>query len=226
MASKIMSIFIDESGDFGPYQSHAPYYIVSMILHNQGTDITENIKHLNEHIVNLNYNNHAIHVGPLIRRESTYISDSLECRKKLFSALFNFARKLPFSYICVKIKKSECNNVINLTAKLSKSIANALQNNINLFKQFENIIVYYDNGQVELTKILTSVFNVLFSHVDFRKVSPIDYKLFQVADLICSLELLSEKAAPNSFSKSEKDFFGSIREFHKNYYKVISKKRI
>ena len=64
MASKIMSIFIDESGDFGPYQSHAPYYIVSMILHNQETDITENINHLNEHIVNLNYNNHAIHVGP------------------------------------------------------------------------------------------------------------------------------------------------------------------
>ena len=101
-----------------------------------------------------------------------------------------------------------------------------MQNNIDLFKQFENIIIYYDNGQVELTKILTSVFNVLFSHVDFRKVSPIDYKLFQVADLICSLELLSEKAVLNSFSNSEKDFFGSIREFHKNYYKVISKKRI
>ena len=73
MASKIMSIFIDESGDFGPYQSHAPYYIVSMILHNQETDITENINHLNEHIVNLNYNNHAIHVGPDSQRIDIYI---------------------------------------------------------------------------------------------------------------------------------------------------------
>ena len=41
MSEKILSIFIDESGDFGPYEAHAPYYLVSMILHDQNTDITE-----------------------------------------------------------------------------------------------------------------------------------------------------------------------------------------
>ena len=25
-----LSIFIDESGDFGPYEYHSPYYIISM----------------------------------------------------------------------------------------------------------------------------------------------------------------------------------------------------
>lgn len=28
MTNKILSVFIDESGDFGPYDSHAPYYLV------------------------------------------------------------------------------------------------------------------------------------------------------------------------------------------------------
>ena len=75
-----------------------------------------------------------------------------------------------------------------------------------------------------MTKILTSVFNTLYTHVEFRKVKPIDYKLFQIADLICTMELLAEKAETNSFSHSELEFFGNIRAFKKNYLKYIKKK--
>ena len=30
-----LSIFIDESGDFGEYDYHSPWYIVTMVFHNQ-----------------------------------------------------------------------------------------------------------------------------------------------------------------------------------------------
>ena len=53
MSEKILSIFIDESGDFGPYEIHAPYYLVSKIVHNQGTDISENIKLFDENLCTL-----------------------------------------------------------------------------------------------------------------------------------------------------------------------------
>lgn len=106
MSEKILSIFIDESGDFGSYEAHAPYYIVSMILHDQSIDISENICALDNHVNNIGYNTHAIHIGPLIRRESIYENDLMENRKRLFSAIFNFARRLPFSYICTKIKRA------------------------------------------------------------------------------------------------------------------------
>ena len=43
---KRLSAFIDESGDFGPYKNHFPYYIVTMILHDQKIDISDNIKSL------------------------------------------------------------------------------------------------------------------------------------------------------------------------------------
>lgn len=113
-----------------------------------------------------------------------------------------------------------------MTARLSRSIADTLSDHLTYMESFEHIIVYYDNGQLELTRILTSVFNTLFSHVEFRKVKPIDYKLFQVADLICTMSLLSKKSESNSFSRSETEFLGSVRDFKKNYWKVLSKKQL
>ena len=35
MPGRTLSIFIDESGDFGAYEEHSPYYIVSAVFHNQ-----------------------------------------------------------------------------------------------------------------------------------------------------------------------------------------------
>ena len=198
MSEKILSVFIDKSGDFGPYETHAPYYLVSMILHNQSTDISENIKLFDSHLLNLGYQNHAIHTGPLIRRESVYSNDLVEERKRLFNALFNFARRLDFQYSCIKVKKSECPDVITMTSKVSKALADVLRNN--------------------------AVFSTLYAHVEFRKVKSVDYKLFQIADLICTMELLSEKAETNSFTRSEMEFFDNIRDFKKNYLKHIKKK--
>lgn len=70
--NKRLSVFIDESGDFGPLKSHAPYYLVTMILHNQNMDITTNISALESHLKNLNFGYNAVHTGPIIRREEIY----------------------------------------------------------------------------------------------------------------------------------------------------------
>lgn len=221
---KILSVFIDESGDFGPYRPHSPYYIVAMVLHNQSIDMIEPIRHFETHLQNLGYPPHAIHTGPLIRREAVYKNISMKNRKQLFHALFHFARKLDIHYICAKIKKAECSDITSLTLKLSKEISRILYSCENYWKHFDRIIVYYDNGQVELTKILTSVFSTLYTHVNFRKVTPADYKLFQIADLICTMELLSEKSETRSFSNSELEFFNNIHDFKKNYLKHIRRK--
>lgn len=226
MSDKILSVFIDESGDFGLYETHSPYYIVSLVLHNQQNIINDSINNYKRHIQNLGYKKHAVHTGPLIRRESIYKNDNMETRRQLFNAQFHFFRKLDIKYMCVKIKKIECLNINILTDKLSKELSRILHLHESFLNSFDRIIIYYDNGQTELTHILTTVFKTLYSQVEFRKVKPIDYNLFQIADLICTLELLAEKANTNSFSKSEIDFFGSIRNFKKSYLKYISKKRL
>ena len=226
MDDKTLSIFIDESGDFGPYETHSPYYLVSLIFHDQANDISKNIRVFESHLQNLGYPHHAIHIGPLIRRETVYKNDLLEHRKQLFNSLFHFARKLNIKYTCIKIKKIEFSDVIHMTVKLSKELSGLLRSHEKLWNSYKQIILYYDNGQIELTKILTSVFSTLYTHVEFRKVKPIDYKLFQIADLICTMELLSEKASSNSFSNSEREFFNNSRDFKKNYLKQIHQKRL
>lgn len=40
---KTLSIFVDESGDFGSYTKHSPYYIIAMVFHNQTIDLAEHI---------------------------------------------------------------------------------------------------------------------------------------------------------------------------------------
>lgn len=68
---KIISVFIDESGDFGEYDKNCPYYLVSMVLHNQSIDVSKDIEFLDKKIVSLGFPIHAVHIGPLIRREGT-----------------------------------------------------------------------------------------------------------------------------------------------------------
>ena len=41
---KELSVFVDESGDFGEYSFHAPFYIVTMVFHNQEIEIESKIK--------------------------------------------------------------------------------------------------------------------------------------------------------------------------------------
>ncbi|MBR1815197.1 MAG: DUF3800 domain-containing protein [Lachnospiraceae bacterium] len=226
ISQKILSCFIDESGDFGPYDYHSPYYYVTIVLHNQEDDIADKIQGLEYRTSNLGYTDHAIHTGPLIRRESIYSNDLVEDRKHLFNVLYYFAIHLPIKYFTVRVNKSECADEIILTAKLSKLISQELHSRDEFWNSFSKIIVYYDNGQTQLTRIITSVFNTLFTDVEMRKVQPVDYKLFQVADLICTVELLADKAEHNSFTKSELDFFDTVRDFKKNYLKHIRKMKL
>ncbi|MBQ4141383.1 MAG: DUF3800 domain-containing protein [Clostridia bacterium] len=226
MSNKKLSIFIDESGDFGEYSPHSPYYLVTMVLHDQNIDISSKISSFYQLINNIGYNPHAIHAGPLIRRESIYMNDLMERRKKLFNSLFNFVRILDIHYDFILIKKSECSDVIQLTSKISKSISESLRRNMEYWNQFDEIVVYYDNGQIELTKVLTSVFNALLSNIEFRKVQPKDYILFQAADLICTIELVAKKFETKSPSNSELEFFINGRDFKKNYLKHILKKKL
>ena len=222
---RILSVFIDESGDFGKFSPKYPMYYVAMVFHDQSLDISKNLGDIERHIANWGYPNHAIHTGPLIRREHPYKEDLRENRKSLFNALYHFARMLDFRYICPRINQAECEEKTSrdYTDKLSKAIAAEIRRNYDYINSFDKIIVYYDHGQDELTKIITSVFNSFFVGVEYRVIQPLDYRLAQVADLICTLEMLNDKV---TFTQSEVDFFHSKNAFKKNIYKNIAKKKL
>ena len=43
-----LSIFIDESGDFGKYSENSPYYIITLVFHNQDISIKDDIAKLDK----------------------------------------------------------------------------------------------------------------------------------------------------------------------------------
>ncbi len=89
-----LSIFVDESGDFGDYAEHSSYYIISLIMHNQKNNIDNDIDKLERRLSEIGYPNHCLHAGPIIRNENPYIKESLESRQKLLKAFISFIRKI------------------------------------------------------------------------------------------------------------------------------------
>lgn len=142
---KELSVFIDESGDFGETKKRPAYYLVTFVFHNQDDDIKEQV------------------------------------------------------------------------SKLEESVRSS---------DFDKIIVYYDNGQVELSTILNAVFSIQFSNVEFRKAEPQKYRLLQAADFICSMELLKIKRNEKRLSKSEEHFFYKSQELKKIFLRSVEKKKL
>ena len=221
---KELSIFIDESGDFGEYSTHSPYYIITMIFHDQHEDINIAISKLNQELGYLKLNDLCIHTGPIIRKEEVYKEMEIDERRRIFNKMVAFIRQIDIRYKCFHIEKKHILDTVDATGKLSKIISQFIRDNYEEFLSYDDVKIYYDNGQVEVSKILSSVFNAMLPDPIFRKVMPTEYKLFQVADLLCTMELTRLKMEDNLLSKSEMMFFGNIRDLKKNYLKPLNKK--
>lgn len=218
---KELSIFVDESGDFGPYAKHSPYYIVSMVFHDQTIDITEDIKKLDESLINLGFADHTIHTEPLIRKEEDYAELNLNLRRAILTKLYFFAIKCGIEYKAFSFDKSEYEDSLKLGAKIARELSQFVRKNLSYFQSFDRVILYYDNGQHELNRILNTVLATELSQYDTRKAQPSKYKLFQVADLLCTLKLLSLKIEGGSLSRSEQYIFHSKKDLRKDFLKRL-----
>ena len=222
----LLSIFVDESGDFGRFQKHSPYYIVAMVMHDQGVNIQAQIDRLDDEIRLLGYDDSfVIHTEPLIRREEMYQNYPPNERRALFTKLFFFLMKTDLKYKTFVFEKKQFKSQMQLEARMARDFSRFVRDNLTFFQSFDQVILYYDNGQHELNRILNTLLATELSQYDVRRVMPKDYKLFQAADLICALELLSLKCDRNELTKSELLLFHSIRDLRKQFLKPFRNKQ-
>lgn len=218
---KELSVFIDESGDWGEYDYKSPYYIVTMVFHNQEDDISDELIGLDERMAYIGCENHYVHAGPIIRGEYEYREYEPDVRRKLLKNLMSFVRHSAVNIDSVYIEKKHIEDEVEAAGKLAKMLSRFIRERYDYFISFDSVKVYYDNGQVELNKILSTVFNTLLDNVEFKKVCPADYRLFQVADLACTLKLVELKLENHTISKSELNYFETERILKKNYLKPL-----
>ena len=223
---KELSVFVDESGDFGQYDYHCPFYIVSIVFHEQTNDLSESLSNLERKLSEIGYGDLCVHCGPIIRSEAEFRNETIDTRKKILTRMMSFVRNVDIEYETLCVEKKHIEDDVELVLKLSKQLTAIIKNHLDYFQSFDAIKVYYDNGQAQVRRLLTSVFGVLLENVKFKTVSPSDYRLFQVADLVCTMKLISTKIEHRLVSKTEIQFFGGEKEFKNSYIKLLKRKRM
>ena len=219
-----LSIFIDESGDFGKYEHHSPFYIITMVFHDQDNDIAYPIEKLSLDLSLRGLSpDHCVHTGPIIRRENEYEYMSIDERRRILNSMVTFIKHCNIKFHCFHIEKKHIEDSVQASAKLSVLISRFVKEKYSEFLSFSKIKVYYDNGQIEISRLLASIFSVLLPDFEIKRVTPSDYRLFQAADMFCSMELIKLKLESSSLTASELEFFGNLRSLRKNYIKQIEK---
>ena len=219
-----LSVFIDESGDFGRYDAKSPYYIIGMVFHDQKDDISEPLRYLDSGLEQIGFVRGCVHVGPLIRRENEYLHMTKEERSAILRRMMNFTNRCEITQKAFFVEKKQMEDDAELAAKLSKLISNFIRENYSYFLGFDTVKIYYDNGQIEVTKIIVSIFNALLETADLRKAFPKDYRLSQVADLVCTAKLTELKMEAKKLSRSESAILGCDRDIRKNLLKPLKRK--
>jgi hypothetical protein len=221
---KRLNIFVDETGDFGLSKGSSGLYGVSFTFHEQIYDITSDITKLNNNLDKLGYTN-MIHMADLVMRRGDYQYFKLAYRKRIFISIYQFARKIPVKYKTVIVEKKYTDNVEILKKKLDIEINSMLETHKEYFAKFDIIVMYYDNGQEILGKILDSQF-IRFKGFEHRKdFNHTEKRLFQVSDMLTYIDKYEYKKRNKiPFTNSEKYFFntGEINKI----LKELNKKRL
>lgn len=211
---RYLSIFVDESGDLGFSKDSSKYYIISLVMHEQKDNLNayyDSIK-----------GKGTFHAGPLIRKEEKYKDLTISDRKKIFHDFFVFAIKLPLKIKSFVFDKKVYEDIEKLENKISSEVAYYLMKD-DYFKGFD-IIIYYDNGQNQLSKTLQEAFKISCLKYEFKDgAKQENYRLFQVADLVATIKLIEIKLKNGVMSNSEL-VFADKKNWKKVYIKGINKK--
>lgn len=229
MRTREISVFIDESGSYEPDRRSSRFYLVCMVFHDQDIDISTEIEKLEVSLANMGLDRlHCVHAGPLIRREKEYDKMNRETRRGIFRRMFLFLHKANISYKCFVIDKNFISMSQDVHDSLLQQIVRFLLSKSDELSSFDKLKVYYDNGQSKLTSILKEAFSLFASRTEFiPDVEPARYRLFQVADIACTLELARVKLlSQDGLSESEIAFFGGAKNFRKNYLKLLDRHRV
>ena len=223
--AKELSIFVDESGDRG---GRARYYLLTLVFHDQAKSIADAVTSYEAKLARADLPNIPLHSEPLINGHKDYANLDMSQRKAMLAFFSSFVRKLPILYTTFVYRRSEFADLGKLTERMRRDISEVLLNHLGFFQSFDDVKVYYDNGQDIVKQALDRSVSQILSKgvVQRRKTSMTDYRLEQVADYLCTIELALVKYEAKEGSETYNKFFGGIGPFKKNWLKQARSKRM
>ena len=220
-----LSIFVDESGS---QEGESNYYIVTYVLHDQSEEIKSKFALYRKALDRKGLPDIPFHANPLMRGNDDYADMPLEDRKYLMIAFGMLVQKLPVRYKSFVYRSTEFRTPKKLQSLIRRDLRALLIEHIGHFQSFEHVKIYYDKGQPAVTGALEAAFDHVLSKSatvhctsDFRA-----YRLAQVADYFCEIELAAAKYQHGEETNTDKKFFGSVGAFKKNWLKQARRKLI
>jgi len=229
MSEKKLSVFVDESGNFGCPDPVSRFYVIGLVFHDQDHLIGEAVADLDLALRDMGISHHYFHAGPMIRREKGYEFMDWGFRRRIFARMMAFARKIDYRFACLPVDKKFVTSSDQVRGALETQLRDFLIRNEALMSGYGHLKIYYDCGQPEVTNVLHGILEErLADRVEFAQgVDPQKYKMFQVADLMCTVKLIEQKLKLGlHMTESEERFFGGPRDFKRNVLRQLKAKEL
>lgn len=216
-----LSIMVDESGS-----EDSRYYLVTLVFHDQAADIATPIALYEASLRERGLPDIPLHTSPLMNGHDDYEALTLERRKRLLSAFFMMFQHMPVRYRTFAYAKREVGGREALTSRIRRDIVNLIFDELSYFQSYCVVKVYYDGGQGVVTKAIHDAVEYALSKnaIVYRDASPVQYRLLQVADLLCTLELTEIKYQRHEQTSTDEKVFGTHGRFKRLYLRIARRK--
>ena len=142
--AKELSIFVGEGGDRG---GKARYYLLTLVFHDRVDSIAEAATGYETKLARADLPNIPFHSEPLMNVHKDYEFLGIEQRKAMLVYFSSFTRKLPISYTTLVYRRSQLEDPARLTERMGRDISSTMVEHLDFFQSFDDVKVYYDNGQ-------------------------------------------------------------------------------
>ena len=219
----VLSVFVDESG-----AGNSRRYLVSLVFHDQSKGIGGEIGVYRRLLAERGLPDVAFHASPLLNGHFAYEGIGVDDRARLLKAFLALFSRLPINYSCLAYNKKEFEDSGALSARMRRDIVDLVFDDLAWFQSFDGIEVFYDGGQGVVGKAISGAFTYALASnaVVFRAADPAHHVLAQAADLACAIEHAAIKYERSQDTVTDRRFFGSGRDFRRNFLRVVRRKRL
>ena len=222
---KEVSCFVDESGSDNLRDR---YYLVALVLHDQSDPIAHEIERYEASLRDRGLPDIPLHAGPLMTGHEDYEGMTIADRKRMLSSFRVFFRNIPIRYTCIGLRLSEYADAERVEAAMRRGISDFLFDHLEYFQGFDEVKIYYDNGQATVAHALHRAMDFALSKdaVVYRAAAPEKYRLSQAADYVCTMELAALRYRDKRATATDEKFFGGWSQFKKGILREMRAKRL
>ena len=218
-------IFVDESGSDGLSDRH---YLLTVVMHDQSEGIVDSIESYEGALRAKGLPDIPFHASPLMNSKDMYSGLDPGTRKALLGSSRVFFRHTSVRHHTFAYATKQFASLERFAGTMRRDLVNFLFDNLAELQGYDAVKVYYDNGQRSIAESLHLAIEYALSRdtVVYRSAQPCEYRLSQVADYICTMELTAIKFAEHATAATDEKFFGKWSDFKKGILKETRKKLV